>query len=53
MKRNANVEHAIPDRLDLFEDQNSPEQVSDDPSDLVLVLTDKKGSSGDAQQKKK
>jgi hypothetical protein len=53
MKRNANVEHAIPDGLDLFEDQNSSEHASDDPSDLVLVLTDKKGSSGDAQQRKK
>jgi hypothetical protein len=53
MKRNANKKYAIPDGLDLFDDQNSHEHVSDDPSDLVLVLMAKSGNPRDAQSKSK
>ena len=53
MKCNANNEYAIPDRLDLFEDQNSQEHLSDDPSDLVLVLMAKGPPARDARQKSK
>jgi hypothetical protein len=49
MKRNANNEYAIPDGLGLFEDQNSLEHVSDDPSDLVLVLMAKGSPDRDAK----
>jgi hypothetical protein len=53
MKRNANEGHAIPDGLDLFDNQIPQEHVSDDPSDLVLVLMAKGGNPRDAQQKSK
>ena len=53
MKRNANNEYAIPDGLGLFEDQNSLEHVSDDPSDLVLVLMAKGPPDRDAKHKSK
>jgi hypothetical protein len=46
-------EYAIPDGLDLFDDQNPHEHVSDDPSDLVLVLMAKGGNPRDAQKKTK
>jgi hypothetical protein len=53
MKCNANKEYAIPDGLDLFDDQNPHEHVSDDPSDLVVVLMPKGGNPRDAQSKSK
>ena len=53
MKRNNNKVHPIPDGLDLFNDQNPQKHVSDDPSDLVLVLMAKSSNARDAQKKSK